>query len=65
MQRHGIYIYYFIDSRLRGNDKENKAKLVYIYYYNNVREHSSLDDKTPYEYLKEQEPDINDKIRYV
>ena len=39
--------------------------LGYIYYYNNVREHSSLDDKTPFEHLKEQAPEINDKIRYV
>ena len=39
--------------------------LGYIYYYNNVREHSSLNDKTPFQHLKEQEPEINDKIRYV
>ena len=37
----------------------------YIYYYNNVREHSSLNDKTPFQHLKEQDPEINDKIRYV
>ena len=39
--------------------------LGYIYYYNNVREHSSLNDKTPFQHLKEQDPEINDKIRYV
>jgi hypothetical protein len=37
----------------------------YIYFYNNIREHSSLDDKSPYEYLKAEMPEINDKIRYV
>ena len=39
--------------------------LGYLYYYNNVREHSSLGEKTPFEYLKEQMPEINDTIRYV
>ena len=37
----------------------------YIYYYNNVREHSSLDDQIPYQYLKMQLPEIDDNIRYV
>lgn len=35
----------------------------YIYYYNNLREHSSLDDQTPYAYLKKHLPDIDDDIR--
>ena len=39
--------------------------LGYIYYYNNLREHSSLDNQTPYEYLKKQLPALDDKIRYV
>ncbi len=39
--------------------------LGYIYYYNNLREHSSLDNQTPYEYLKKQLPGLDDKIRYV
>ena len=39
--------------------------LGYIYYYNNLREHSSLDFKTPFFYLKTQLPDIDDKIRFV
>ena len=39
--------------------------LGYIYYYNNVREHSSLNDKTPFEYLKEQIPEVDDTIRYA
>ena len=39
--------------------------LGYIYYYNNVREHSSLGDLTPFEYLKKQLPTIDDTIRFV
>ena len=39
--------------------------LGYIYYYNNVREHSSLANQTPFDYLKQQAPDIDDAIRYV
>ncbi len=39
--------------------------LGYIYYYNNVREHSSLGDLTPFEYLKKQLPNIDDTIRFV
>src|SRR4030042_4169171 len=34
-------------------------------YYNNLREHSSLGYKTPYEHLKEQLPDIDDNIKFV
>ena len=36
----------------------------YIYYYNNLREHSSLDYQTPFAYLKQQLPHINDHIRF-
>jgi transposase len=39
--------------------------LAYLYYYNNVREHSSLGNQTPYQYLKMKKPEIDDKIRYV
>lgn len=48
------------------NEKDllNEA-LGYIYYYNCVREHSSLDYKTPLEHLKMQLPEINDTIRFV
>jgi len=45
-------------------DLLNEA-LGYIYYYNNVREHSSLDYQIPYQYLKMQLPEIDDNIRYV
>jgi putative transposase len=37
----------------------------YIYYYNNVREHSSLDYRTPYEHLKAELPEVDDDIRLV
>ena len=35
----------------------------YIYYYDNVREHSSLNYQTPFAYLRSQHPDIDDTIR--
>lgn len=37
--------------------------LGYLYYYNNVREHSSLDYRPPYQALKAQLPDLDDDIR--
>lgn len=37
----------------------------YIYYYNNLREHSSLDYKTPFEYLKKQMPQLNENMKYA
>jgi hypothetical protein len=43
----------------------SNESLGYIYYYNNLREHSSLGFKTPFTYLKQQLSDIDDKIRFV
>jgi len=37
----------------------------YMYYYNNVREHSSLDYKTPFQALKHNLPQVKDSIRYI
>ena len=37
----------------------------YMYYYNNVREHSSLDYKTPFQALKQNLPQVHDSIRYT
>ncbi len=37
----------------------------YIYYYDNIREHSSLNYSTPFAHLKSQLPDIDDKIRFT
>lgn len=36
-----------------------------VYYYNNIREHSSLSYQAPFAHLKTQLPDIDDKIRFV
>ncbi len=45
-------------------DLLNEA-MGYIYYYDNVRRHSSLSYQTPFAYLKSQLPDLDDKIRFV
>ncbi len=37
----------------------------YIYYYNNLRQHSSLSYQTPFSCLKAQLPDIDDTMRFV
>ena len=37
----------------------------YIYYYNNVREHSSLDYQTPFAYLKKRMPEIHEDMKYA
>ena len=39
--------------------------LGYIYYYNNLPEHSALENQTPFERLREQAPGIHEAIRYV
>lgn len=39
--------------------------LGYLYYYNNVREHSSLAYRTPYQHLRAQLPGLDDNIRFV
>ena len=36
----------------------------YIYFYNNIREHSALNYQTPFHTLKSRLPDIDDDIRY-
>jgi len=37
----------------------------YMYYYNNVREHSSLGYQTPFQVLKQNLPHVDDAIRYT
>lgn len=49
---------------------KNEADLLdeamgYIYYYDNVRGHSSLDYQSPFAYLKSQLPEIDDRIRFM
>ena len=50
---------------LKGEADLLDEALGYIYYYTNVREHSSLDYQTPFAHLKRQAPEIHDGIRYV
>ncbi len=38
--------------------------LGYLYYYNNIREHSALDYRTPYAALKAELPNIDEAIRF-
>ena len=58
---------FYIPRVLSIKSEENllEEALGYNYYYNNVREHSSLDYKTPYQHLKETLPDIDENIRFV
>jgi len=42
-----------------------RESLNYIYYYDCVREHSSLNDKSPFQRLKEQIPKLDDTIKLV
>lgn len=42
-----------------------EESLGYNYYYNNLREHSSLHYNTPYHHLKENLPEVDDNIRFV
>lgn len=37
----------------------------YIYYYNNLREHSSLDNQTPFEYLRKHMPEVHEDMKYA
>ena len=37
----------------------------YIYYYNNVRDHSARGNQTPFAFLKQQAPDIDEAIRCI
>ena len=49
---------------IKSNEDLLKEAFNYIYYYNNIREHSSLNDLTPFVYMKNQLPEINGNIRY-
>lgn len=39
--------------------------LGYIYYYNNIRKHSSLNYQTPYQHLQEHLLEVDKNIRFV
>jgi transposase len=42
-----------------------REALNYLYYYNNIRKHSSLQGKTPFQVVQENMPTVNDKMRIV
>jgi putative transposase len=50
---------------IKGEADLLNESMGYIYYYDNVRGHSSLNYQTPFSYLKARMPDIDDKIRFV
>lgn len=50
--------------RIKSEEDLLKEAFNYIYYYDNIREHSSLNDQTPYAYMKNQLPEIDDNIKY-
>lgn len=51
--------------KIKSEEDLLKEALNYIYYYDCVREHSSLSDKAPFDHLKEQMPGLDDTIKFV
>lgn len=51
--------------RIKSEEDLLKEASAYIYYYNNLREHSSLNYQTPIEHLKKELPDVDDTIGHV
>ena len=56
--------------KLRAGDFRSERDLIdqathYIHYYNNFREHSSLDYQTPFDHLIQQNPEIDHNLRFV
>lgn len=49
--------------QLTGESTLLEEAMGYAYYYNNLREHSALDYRTPFDALKTSLPDIDDDIR--
>jgi len=58
---------FYIPRTLSIPDRQSfyQEALSYIYYYNNVRKHSGIKRKTPFQHLSDQMPDIDDRIRIV
>jgi transposase InsO family protein len=56
--------------KLRAYDLHSEQDLIdqatgYIHYYNNFREHSSLDYQTPFMHVSRQSPDLDHRLRFV
>lgn len=51
--------------KIKSEEDLLQESLNYIYYYDCVREHSSLDNLTPFQYLKKQLPELDDTIKFV
>ena len=51
--------------RLRSENDLLDEAMGYMYYYNNLREHSALNYQPPYQVLKQRLPAIDDSIRYT
>ena len=56
--------------KLRASDISSERDLIelatdYIHYYNNFRDHSSLDDQPPFAYLAHQPSQIDHNLRFV
>ena len=51
--------------KIRCEDDLLDESMGYIYYYNNVREHSALNYQPPFQVLKLGLPGIHDSIRYT
>ena len=51
--------------KIKSEDDLLSEALHYFYYYDCVREHSSLENQTPFGYLKKHLPEIDDAIRFA
>ena len=51
--------------KIRSEKELLDESMGYIYYYNNIREHSALNYQSPFQFLKQNAPYILDSIRYT
>ena len=57
--------FYRLRAMALNSEKDLLEEAMGYIYYNNVREHSSLDFQTPFAYLKHAQPHLDDSIRYA